>query len=139
VATAKEIEKELAVALKEIGTIRPTFDKETNSWVFSHKLYPVECDGSTQEDVVERYPLYLKEFIKHRLEDRLDKRIEARTHGRGGFRPGAGRPRGSTLEPKTRVYVPFPFAEWVREPDNLKWISSESNIRKLDGLVRGIA
>ena len=54
-ATAKEIEKELAIVLKEVGLIKPWFDKETNSWVFSHKLYPVACEGSSPEDVIERY------------------------------------------------------------------------------------
>ena len=86
-AAAREVEKELAIALKEIGRIKPTFDEETNSWVFSHKLYPVECDGVSPKAVKERYPLYLKEFIRHRLENRLDKLVESRTHGQGGRRP----------------------------------------------------
>ena len=37
-ATAKEVEKELAIALKEIGSIRPEFDKRTNDWGF-----PINC------------------------------------------------------------------------------------------------
>jgi len=137
-ATAKEVEKELAIALKEVGPIKPWLDKETNSWVFSHKLYPVECDGETPEDVVERYPLYLKEFLKHRLEGRLAVHVEAKTHGKGGRRPGAGRPKGTTKEPKERMYVPTQFAEWLRkETENLNWIGCKDNIRKLDRLVHG--
>jgi len=135
-ATAKEIEKELEIALKEIGRISPRFDKETDSWVFSHKLYPVECDGETSEDVIERYPLYLKEFLKHRLEGRLANHVEAKTHGKGGWRPGAGRPKGSTQEPKTRMYVPLPFADWIRKSKNLQWIGCVKNLRKLDQLIR---
>ena len=138
-ATAKEIEKELAIALKEVGRIKPWFDKETDSWVFSHKLYPVECDGETSEDVIERYPLYLKEFLKHRLCGRLAAHVEAKTHGKGGYRPGAGRPKGTTKEPKERVYVPIAFAEWIRKAGNLSWIGSEDNLRKLDRLVHGRA
>jgi hypothetical protein len=137
-ATAKEIEKELAIVLKEVGPIKPWFDKETDSWVFSHKLYPVECDGETSEDVVECYPLYLKEFLQHRLEGRLAAHVEAKTHGKGGCRPGAGRPKGTTKEPKERMYVPIQFAEWLRkEAENLNWIGCKDNIRKLDRLVHG--
>ena len=82
-------------------------------------------------------PLYLKEFIRHRLEGRLAAHVEAKTHGKGGRRPGAGRPKGSTQEPKTRVYVPLPFAEWMRKAENLNWIGCKNNLRKLDRLVHG--
>lgn len=75
-AATKEIEKELARALREIGDITPWFDTEVSGWVFSHELYPVECDGTTCEEVVEKYPKYLREFILHRLEERLDPIVE---------------------------------------------------------------
>ena len=118
-ATAKEVEKELAMALKEIGSIKPKFDKRTNDWGFSHKLYPVECGGATPEEVIEKYPLYLREFIKHRLENRLAPTVEKRTKGHGGARAGAGRPKGSSEEPKKRVYLPAEMALWLKDEKNL--------------------
>ena len=136
-ATEKEIKKELEIALKEVGLIKPKFDKKTNCWVFSHKLYPVSYGGETPEEVIKNYPLYLREFIKHRIDGCLAESIESRTYGRGGRRPGAGRPKGTTKEAKTRMYVPIPFAEWIRKPENLKWIGSKDNLKKLDRLIHG--
>jgi hypothetical protein len=118
-ASAKEVEKELAIALKEIGTIKPWFDEEVNDWGFSHKLYPVECGGSTPEEVIKKYPLYLKEFIKHRLENKLDSLVEKKTKGHGGRRPGAGRPKGSTIEPTCRISLPMHIAKWLKVPGHL--------------------
>ncbi len=69
--TNKEIEKELKVALAEIGKIDPWFDRSFNAWIFEHAAYPVGCDGSTKKEVVEKYPLYLRDFIEERLNDNL--------------------------------------------------------------------
>jgi hypothetical protein len=114
-ASAKEIEKELKIALDEIGQITPWFDKEVNEWVFSHELYPVEYGGATLEEVIEKYPFYLKEFIKERLIGNLSPRIEIKTKGKGGYRPGSGRPKGSTKEQKERIYLPVDIAEWFKK------------------------
>lgn len=89
----KEIDKHLDLALQEIGKIKPWFDNKVNCWVFEHPYYPVSCGEDTPEEVVRKYPLYLREFIKHRLADRLDPLVEKETKGRGGARPGAGRPK----------------------------------------------
>ena len=35
-ATKKEIEEHLKIALKEIGEIKPWFDKDMNAWIFEH-------------------------------------------------------------------------------------------------------
>ena len=118
-ATSKEVEKELAIALREVGKIEPWFDKELNDWVFSHKLYPVECGGLTSEEVVKNYPRYLKEFIKQRLDNNLDPLVEKKTKGHGGYRPGAGRPKGTSKGPKRRVYVPEAVAEWLKDREHL--------------------
>ena len=91
-ASSKEIEKELEIALREVGKIVPWFDKRFKTWVFSHSLYPVECSGDSSEDVIKKYPLYLKEFIKYRLQNNLCDLMEKKTKGRGGYRPGAGQP-----------------------------------------------
>jgi hypothetical protein len=118
-ATKKEIEKELEITLKEIGKITPVYDKRFKEWVFSHELYPVEYAGKTPEEVIKNYPLYLEEFIKHRLDNNLAPSVEKRTKGKGGYRPGAGRPKGTTGEVKKRVYLPEKIADWIRIPEHL--------------------
>jgi hypothetical protein len=117
-ASAQEIEKELKQALTEIGRIIPWFDDEVNEWGFSHELYPVECGGSSPEEVIEKYPLYLKEFIKERMKGNLNPLVEKSTKGKGGYRPGAGRPKGSVKEPKKRIYIPEDIANWFEHYPN---------------------
>jgi hypothetical protein len=79
VATKKEIDSHLKIALKEIGEIKPWFDKEVNAWVFKHRTYPVEYAGDSVADVIEGYPLYLREFIKQRLNNNLAPFVERKT------------------------------------------------------------
>ena len=85
-ASKKEIEKHLQIALEEVGKIKPWFDKKFKSWIFSHKNYPVEYAGDSVEEVIKNYPLYLKEFIKHRLNNKLSPIAEKKTKGHGGLR-----------------------------------------------------
>lgn len=82
----KEIEKHLKIALKEVGKIKPWFSKDYKAWIFSHELYPVEYAGDTEKEVIQNYPLYLKEFIQHRFQDRLSPLMEKKTKGHGGVR-----------------------------------------------------
>lgn len=114
-ATKKEIESHLKIALKEIGEIKPWFDKEVDAWVFEHKAYPVGYGGESKEEVIKNYPKYLREFIKQRLNNNLAPSVEKRTKGRGGKRKGAGRPKGTKKEPKERIYLPTDIATWVNE------------------------
>ena len=104
-ATKKEIEQHLKIALDEIGEIKPWFDKEVDAWVFEHKAYPVEYGGESKEEVIQNYPKYLREFIRQRLNDNLAASVEKKTKGRGGKREGAGRPKGTKKESKKRVYL----------------------------------
>ncbi len=117
----KEIEAHLQMALEEIGEIKPWYSKEFKSWIFLHDLYPVEYSGDTKEEVVQNYPLYIKEFIKHRLQDRLSPLMENKTKGHGGKRKGSGRPKGTT-EDKVRVYVPKDIANLLKEPGALMYL-----------------
>lgn len=122
-ATAKEIKKHLNIALKEIGEIKPWFDKNFNAWIFSHKNYPdVEYAGETAEEVIKNYPVYLRDFIEERLNSNLAAHIEKATKGHGGKREGAGRPKGTKKELKQRVYLPVDVAEWVQEPNSISQI-----------------
>lgn len=119
-ASRKEINDHLKIALEEIGKIEPWFDKRFNAWIFSHKKYPdVEYAGNTKEEVIENYPKYLKEFIKHRLDDKIDLLVEKKTKGHGGKREGAGRPIGTKKRPTKRVTLPKDVAEWIERPSSI--------------------
>lgn len=119
-ATKKEINKHLKMALEEIGEIKPWFDKEVDCWVFYHENYPVEYGGDSVEEVIENYPKYLIEFIKHRLEGRLSPINEKETKGKGGYREGAGRPIGSKSAPPTKqIRVPADIADWLKYPETI--------------------
>ncbi len=119
-----EINQHLQNALKEIGEIKPWFRKETKAWVFAHNLYPVEYTGETKNEVIKNYPLYLKEFIKHRLQDALSPLMEEKTRGHGGKREGAGRPKLTIKEEKVRVYLPVDIALWLKQPETIPHIRS---------------
>ncbi|MEN8236120.1 MAG: hypothetical protein ABFQ95_01005 [Pseudomonadota bacterium] len=118
-AAKKEIDENLNVALREVGNIKPWYDECVEAWVFSHEKYPVEYAGDSKEEVIENYPKYIKEFIKHRLNRNLSPIMENKTTGRGGYRPGSGRPTGTKKEPKQRIYAPEDVAFWLKDNENL--------------------
>lgn len=119
-ASAKEIKKHLEIALTEIGKIKPVFNKKFNAWNFRHKKYPdVEYFGDTPEEVIKKYPLYLREFIRHRLDRNIWESVEKKTKGRGGKREGAGRPKGTKKEPTKRISLPKDVAEWFESPNSI--------------------
>lgn len=111
-ATKKEIDEHLKIAMNEIGEIKPWFDEDCQEWIFNHALYPVEYGGKTAKEVIKNFPKYMKEFIKQRLNDNLADTVERRTFGHGGKREGAGRPIGTTKEPKISIRLPIDLAEW---------------------------
>jgi hypothetical protein len=127
----KEIDLHLEAALEEIGEIKPWYSKKFNAWIFSHSLYPVEYAGDTKEEVIQNYPLYMREFIKHRLQGRLASIMEQKTKGHGGTREGAGRPTG-IKEEKTRVYLPQDIAHWIKQPGTI------THIRQLISAYRSL-
>lgn len=112
----KEIKEQMKIALAEIGKIKPWFDSKYNAWIFSHELYPVECEGRTPEEVLKKYPKYLEVFIEHRMLGKIDELNEKKTKGKGGARPNAGRPLGSKKEPTTQIRVPRDIAMWLKQP-----------------------
>lgn len=119
-ATKKEIDEHLKIALKEIGKIKPWYDKEVDCWVYSHENYPVEYGGDSSDEVTKNYPKYLKEFIKHRLDGQLSPINEKETKGKGGYREGAGRPKGAkSAPPTTQIRVPADIAEWLKRPETV--------------------
>jgi hypothetical protein len=84
-ATAKEVKEHLEIALKEVGEIKPWFDKEVNEWIFSHSVYPVEYGGKSAQEVIKNYPRYLREFIMQRLNNNLNPLTENKAKGHGGI------------------------------------------------------
>ncbi len=54
-ATKKEVEEQVKIALKEIGKIQPWFDKRFNAWIFEHPSYPIGCEGNSPEEVIKKY------------------------------------------------------------------------------------
>ena len=116
-ATAKEIKEHLSIALEDVGEIKPWYDKKFKSWIFSHPAYPVEYAGDSKKEVIKNYPLYLREFIKERLNENLSPLTEKATKGRGGKREGAGRPIGTKKEAKMRIYLPTDIALWIKQPE----------------------
>lgn len=115
-ATTKEIKEHLSIALQKIGEIKPWYDRKFKNWIFHHSSYPVDYAGISKDEVIKNYPLYLREFIKERLNNNLNPITEKETKGRGGKREGAGRPLGSSKELKTRVYLPPDIADWIKHP-----------------------
>jgi hypothetical protein len=121
-ATKKEIDKHLKIALKEIGQIKPWFDEDVNAYVFEHPSYPVEYAGKSEDEVIKGYPKYLREFILHRLDNRLHPLMEKETKGRGGKRLGAGRPKGTKKSPTKVVRLPKDIANWIEKPNSIPQI-----------------
>jgi hypothetical protein len=125
---AQVVDEHLKIALKEVGPIKPWFDPDVQAWIFEHKLYPVEYGGNTKKEVIERYPLYLQEFIEQRLKGNLSPFTEKQTRGRGGKREGAGRPIGSTKAPTAVVRLPLEIAHWLKsDPAHLEEVRSLLN------------
>ena len=120
-AFEKLVDEHLKIALEEIGPIKPWFDEECQDWVFEHKLYPESYGGRTKEEVIRRYPLYIRQFIEARLNGTLAPWVEKRTLGRGGKRAGAGRPTGTTKTPTRTVRLPLSIANWIKsDPRHLE-------------------
>jgi len=104
-ATKKEIKEHLEIALYEIGKIKPWYDRNFKNWIFSHSNYHVEYAGDSKEEVIKNYPLYLRDFIKERLNNNLNSLTEKETIGRGGKREGAGRPVGGLKKSINHVFI----------------------------------
>lgn len=114
----KEVKDHLQIALKEVGEIKPWFDKEVDCWVFEHPKYPIVCGEDTSKEVIRKYPLYLKEFIIHRLDNRLDPLVEKATKGKGGLRPAAVKLTKEVKAPTKTIRLSenlYKAALWLRQ------------------------
>jgi hypothetical protein len=111
--------KQVEIALNEIGEITPWLDDETGYWMFEHPLYPESYGAETPEEVKAGYPLYLANMFHAQLKGNLDPHVEKQIKGRGGFRPGSGRPKQT---PTKLVRLPVDIAAWIKEPEHLEQI-----------------
>lgn len=131
-ATKKEIEEHLKIALDEIGQIKPWYSRKYGTWIFEHPSYPIGCEGDSPEDVIQKYPLYIEEFIEQRLNNNLAPFVEKKTKGHGGKRSGAGRPVGSKKESKIRIYLPDDLAHWFKQhPEAIPQVRQLMQKRKI--------
>lgn len=74
-------------------------------------------------NIFENYPEYLREIVKHRPDGRLSPINEKETKGKGGYREGAGRPKGSkSAAPTKQIRVPADIAEWLKYPNTIVYI-----------------
>src|SRR5262249_46255788 len=112
----EDLNKELLVSLKEVGSIIPWYDKQVSAWVFEHPMYPVRYAGESSREVIENYPKYLEVFIEHRMQGRIGEIGERKTKGKGGARLGAGRPKGSIKIPTKQVRLPVDIVDWLKLP-----------------------
>ena len=119
----KQVDEQLKIAMAEIGEVTPWFDKRYKAWIFEHSLYPESYSGDSPEEVIKNYPLYIRQFIEHRMNGTLAPYIEAETRGRGGARLGAGRPPGR-IKPITKtVRLPEDIVYWLKEsPENIELV-----------------
>ncbi|MEW6667635.1 MAG: hypothetical protein AB1512_20700 [Thermodesulfobacteriota bacterium] len=110
------VEKELKNALKEIGEIKPWWSEDDKMYVFEHETYPTLMHADSDPDeVVKGYERALRRFIQYRMRGQVAESVERITSGRGGYRPGAGRPKGSTKGKTRRISLPEDVAAWLKE------------------------
>ena len=112
----KRIDKEIQIALNEIGPIEPIWSEVDRMFYFEHEAYPAVIYGAKdREATIEGYKRVLREWVEDRLTGNISASIERITSGRGGRRPGAGRPR---KEPTEAVRVQkdiLDVVNWLRE------------------------
>jgi len=111
--TQKKIKLQVAFALQEIGGIKPWWSEEDQMFVFEHPLYPRVMHADPDiEETIQGYLRALHGFIEDRLHGHLSDTAERVTSGRGGKRPGAGRPK----KPVSTVAIRLPndIANWLK-------------------------
>jgi len=122
-----QLETHYQKALADIGPIVPWWSEADNAYVFEHAAYPyVDYVGPTPELVIENYQRVLRAFVEARLAGELAEPVDWATSGRGGKRPGAGRPKGSKKAPTTRITVPSALAVILKRYEGCAFEVQES-------------
>ncbi len=79
------IKEEMAIAIAEIGNIKPWFSKEDQMFVFESPVYSrVMGAGNTVKEAVESYSRALYSFIEYRIKGKICKVVESDTIGTAG-------------------------------------------------------
>jgi hypothetical protein len=110
------IEKELEIALREIGEIRPWWSKEDEMYVFEHPAYPFVMHADPdREEAKAGYMRALTGFIEDRIKGRVAPDVDRVTSGRAGARPGARRAKRSIKRKTQRINLPDDVATCLTE------------------------
>lgn len=112
-----EVICELEKVLVEIGEIQPVWDNECGEFVASHPEYAsIDAPGDTVEEAIQTFHRLLCQFLQERINNNLAPHVERMTSGRGGKRPGSGRPKSS---PTTTIRLPSEIANWLKDNSHL--------------------
>lgn len=121
-------ETEFQRALAEIGEIIPWWSEEDQLYVFEHAAYPMVMHGDrTVEATLAGYHRALRHFVEARLAGEVAPSVERITSGRGGVRPGAGRPVGTRrAAAKKSVHVLSELADRLKGNEAAQRIALEA-------------
>ena len=118
-----ERQQHLDIALQEIGEVLPLWSEESQMYVFEHEAYPAVMHADPdREKAAEGYLRALQGFIQERLEGNIAPFMDRITSGRGGARPGAGRPKGSVKGKTKMVRLPEDIAIWIKQGQHLEQV-----------------
>jgi len=108
-----DVIRELETTLQEIGTIQPVWDEDCQEYSYSHALYPsIAAPGDTPAECIQTYHRLLARFLAERMQGNLAPHVQRMTSGRGGARPGSGRP---AKEPTKMVRLPVDVVIWIKK------------------------
>lgn len=75
-----EVVDKVRRALKQIGGVKPVYDKDYECWIFEHPDFPESYAGDSANEVVTGYPFYLANMFQAQSEGNLAPFVEARIH-----------------------------------------------------------
>jgi hypothetical protein len=99
-------------ALAQIGDIKPWRDDNLGCWVFEHPDFPESYGGETEQEVIERYPLYLANMFAADERGKLAPDVKKKIRW-GGKREGAGR-KVQDVE-SVQIRLPADIVAYIRE------------------------
>lgn len=113
-----QLDEEVKKALEEIGEIAPWWSEEDGMYVFEHPAYPFVMHADPDEaEAKAGYLRAITGFIEDRLAGMVAPDVDRVTSGRGGVRPGAGRPRKDVAT--IAIRLPEDVARWLKaDPEN---------------------
>jgi len=118
----QNVDTEFKLALQEVGPIEPVWAEGDGVYVFEHEAYPfVMGGGPTVKEARNSYRQALKDFIEARLNGQLAPVADKMTSGRGGLRPGSGRPKNNIAS--IRISIPQDVGQWLQsDPKHIEQV-----------------